>query len=351
MTTSAATADPTQKLPAAAQAVKLIPGSHHLAMPPAWRWQRAGHLLDAGRPARRGREDPWVAVLRRFRAELSRCYQVAPDRQEYAFLRLREKYPALYEAWTIHLDTRNEMRWKIEAYLCAAAAPQATADRLLQHPETVAVYAQAFFDVVGKTRHWGYMLAEVFSRSIHLGLADRDYDLLWKLWGLLRGPLFLDSVILHTKSADHVTSRDRVDEARRDLYKSNLGHKALQAAGTMPVAYNQEVILAAYNKLVEIEQTAEGEGGAGGSEMTAGNIQAALSGFYFAVSRQDSDSPLQHGHYLQDGRELRAAELVAQTLGAASARPAPKALAGPGLAFPEPRVVKTGGGASEDRNG
>jgi hypothetical protein len=285
--------------------LKILPSSHNRMLPPNWRWERARWLREQKRYSRRGRDDSWVSMAYRFQNEWDRCDS------HPAFERLRQRYPGVYSAFEFYSDEMSDTRWSIEAYLCAEATIKEISTRIGEHPESIYCYANLFFDVAGKQKHWLYMLNKVLGASIHAGLTDRKYDLLWKLLGLLRGPLFLDRFIKRDGQPTRMTSYDQGSSMARDLFKLSLENKALVAAQTVPVAYNQGLIFATYQKMEELEKA----NGAGAETQGAivNSIVKMVSTFGFTIA---SDKPTGDEKCWDDnGRELRSSQLVERALG------------------------------------
>src|SRR5262245_30161356 len=232
----------------------LRPTEYNQALPVNWRWERARWLRESGKYARRRKEDGWVIMAKPFQAELAKATVSA------AVERISEKYPGMYWAWRWYDNPQKQHRWTVEAYLCADEDPTLIAERVRANVETVLCYEKLFFNVRGKTRHWAYIMNEVIGPAVHHGLTDRQYDLLWKLFGLLKGAPLLDAIIRTEQDPGHMNSVQQTNMTMSMLLKSSLGTKALYSARTIPVAYNQQIILEAYNKMVEIEKNTDGSG-------------------------------------------------------------------------------------------
>jgi hypothetical protein len=226
----------------AKQAVRLTPSKYNTAVPADWRWERARLLRENKMRASKRKEDPWVMMALRFQRELANADS------RVAFERLEHKYPTIYWSWYWHSDMNAHNRWTIEAYLCSGLAMVEIADRHNLPVDLINCYAHLFFDVVGKTRHIEYMLNSVLGRNIHHGLLDKDVDLLWKLYGLLKGPLLL--------------------------------------AKTIPISYNQEVIFALHTKLSEIEK-ADGNAPEA-SSVLLGAAKEIIGSFSFFFNDEDN---------------------------------------------------------------
>lgn len=317
---------PPEIAPELVEAVKLIPSSHNQALPPGWRWERASWLLSAGRRYRRKVDDKWVSLAMEFQQDMVRATTMV------AVERLQHKFPGLYKAWELANDTNKSSRWSIEAYLCADASIDHISQRTCEHKETILCFTNVFFDVRNKQKHRLYMLNKVIGPSVHHGLTDRQYDVLWKLFGLLKGPMFLDRYIYGEESPTQMTSYDQGGPLSRELMRTMADNKALATMRVIQAnVYNQEVILNTYNKLLEIEKSSGGTTGGGSSDgvhsLLMNNINKMICNFNFAID--GNNQPTEIRHWDENGIELRTDELIARSLG----QPVPEKPI-PVLAFP-----------------
>jgi hypothetical protein len=264
----------------AKQAVRLTPSKYNTAVPADWRWERARLLRENKMRASKRKEDPWVMMALRFQRELANADS------RVAFERLEHKYPTIYWSWYWHSDMNAHNRWTIEAYLCSGLAMVEIADRHNLPVDLINCYAHLFFDVVGKTRHIEYMLNSVLGRNIHHGLLDKDVDLLWKLYGLLKGPLLLEKLIRQTSDLTAVTTETGIQAAMTQLIRDAIGIRTLYAAKTIPISYNQEVIFALHTKLSEIEK-ADGNAPEA-SSVLLGAAKEIIGSFSFFFNDEDN---------------------------------------------------------------
>ncbi len=297
-------------------ALRLIPSEYNTAMPPAWRWERARWLTENKKTANPKKDDPWVCLVQKFQKEMDKCTSVA------SYEKLAAKYPALYWAWFWFSDTERRTRYTVEAYLCANASNKQIADRANLHPGVVGCFSKIFFDVEGKQQHWAYMLNEVIARNIHHGLSERDYDVLWKLYGIFQGPIAVDFLHQYMVNPTRLTSRSQMESMSGELVRGAMAVKAIVAARTMPVAYNQEIILTAWNKMVEIEKSSDNP--QQGQNLIVGVLNNMVSNFGFVVSKSgrggsDSLDSASHNHYHENGVERRASHMLMSSLGESSA--------------------------------
>lgn len=286
--------------------------SKYIPQPPNWRWERARMLREQGKYARKDREDPWVRLAMKFQTRL--CALTSISGHE----RLAKEMPGLYSAWYMASQPEEggkNNKWAIEAYLCAHETPPEVAARLNVEPEVVVSFTKLFFDVVGKTRHGVYMLNEVIGRSVHRGLSTREYDLLWKLFGMMGGPGILSQVMTYVCDTNVTTdSPQQVLIRSAQIVKEEMAVKTMIAARTLPVEYNQEIIFNFYAKLQEIEKKAADAGET--SNLVLANVNAMMVGCGFQFGGQpDRDSDNQLAAFDQSGAELRAHEQIKLALG------------------------------------
>lgn len=209
--------------------------------PADWRWARAQWLTSQrSRYARQKDEEDVVLVARSYQKLLANC------RSDTDHDALRRKYPGIYWAHRIH-ETSSGVRWALEAWLLTGASPSLIVQRNRVTPETLTWYEKLFFSVTDSLACPDYILNVVIGSAVHRGVNDRDYDLLWKLFGFLGGVDVLDSMI--TQKAN-----PRAEAWFGDHTRFTIRRKAAIAAHTMPVAFHHQVILETYTKVAELER-------------------------------------------------------------------------------------------------
>lgn len=288
-------------------AMRLLPSQHNVAPPPNWRWERARWLRENGRAPVKGREDRWVCLAYRFQKEVAKLSGLA------SYERLAKKYGGLYWAWYWYDQSQWDVRWSMEAYLCAGDAVHSIAERVKKSLETVWCFSNLFFDVAGRTSSKEYMLNEVLGRSVYQGLADRQYDVLWKLYGMLKGPLYLQYLLTHDVDPGQVTAAEQLGAANDTNFRGSLGVKALYAARTIPIPYNQEIIFNTYTKLVEVEKKGQETGG--GQNLVMANVSAVFTNLSLTVGRPDRAAGSRLAYYDGQSAELRANEMLGLAFG------------------------------------
>jgi hypothetical protein len=159
----------------------------------------------------------------------------------------------------------------------------------------------------------------VLGPAVHLGFQASEYDLIWKLFALLGGPVAVDLMI--DQSVGHARP-DRAGDLKyfvADVAQNDLRRVAMLALKTLRINnFNATEIIDKFLKLVELERS--GGGGAGGiaTEAVKQNVHAMLISLPFAVGRRLArvDAP-PLDRYDGLAAELRYEEVMAVSAGQA----------------------------------
>lgn len=241
--------------------------------PADWRWQRACELADGARSVR-GRDDDNIMFVAKFRRLLDRC-QDDNDR-----LNVLDTYPALYEAYALYdaSDEPTEHKWELEARLLAREPFADIEAKMGISPETTAAYERVFFDVIDRLGSPSLIIHTIIGRAVQMGLAEREYDCLWKLFAYWLGVPVLDVLVFKFNSPQHVESRDGLRAAMRDFSKDTLDVKASITLLTTPTNWQtRELIMNLWKDLLAMELQA-GQAGVGTETFT--QSVAALTGTF-----------------------------------------------------------------------
>lgn len=275
--------------------------------PPDWRWQRAGEILDHGGRVVRGRDDQLVKEVCKFRRLLARC------QDDYDRLTALDACPALFEAYSLFDASESpvEHKWELEARLLARE-PMADITRKTGIPaETVAKYEQVFFDVYSRLDAPSLIFHTVIGRSVQSGLAEREYDVLWKLFGYSGGPLVLDAYVYKMPILQTVVSPEGVRAFYKEQTKDTIGMKACVTALTTPINWQtRELILGTWERLLQMEVNA---GAAGiGQEAVMANLDGLMKSLVWTKHRPGVDDNISGpaASFETSGVRLRAAELA-----------------------------------------
>lgn len=299
--------------------------------PVNWRWERARLMREKHtRLTGKLKGDLYIVQAYQLQAGLMKCKDDV-DRWE-----LMEEYPDLYAAYLIFRrgdeEDRHPMRYAVEARLLSSQSPQEIAANLGVSAETVLLYEKVFFNVNEKLKNQDYIMTCVIGPSIHAGLSERDYDLLWKLFGYLYGPVVLDSFITTTSRRFRPETIGEIDAALAEDTRSSLQRKVAVVARTFTInSFSQSELLHIYTRFLEVERQAGGEKA---HDMILQNIQVMMNTLPF---RTGDDKLLgdnaKIAHYDTGSTELRTDELL--TIATGRELPAQNEL--DQLKFPEPK--------------
>lgn len=222
--------------------------------PVNWRWQRAQSIFNrTGIAASRSYDTPigfhWIKRA----VACIRAMNLARD--EAAMARVAEEYPDIYWAYWIYDAPSSQQRYSIEAHLLAEDTFKRIADLCGTSADVIEAYEALFFNVLSKLRNRLYITNCVFGASVSNGLAYREQDVLWKMYGYFLGPKVLDAVETQFISPTRCTNSDQVGDVLRDDAIGSLKLKTAMAARTAPVAGHQFEILELFAKFVEIESS------------------------------------------------------------------------------------------------
>ena len=230
-------------------------GPHDPFRSPNWRWERARWLRENSKNTKSYDDDA---------VKLAKIYQTAMvlyDRCKEGQEKIREDFPEIYHAYKIYVQEGldyQEHRWSLEARVLANEDREAIAHKLRSSPSVIHCYEMLFFDVRDYLTCTDWISHNVLGRSIHYGVADRNYDLLWKLLGYAYGPHMVDALVVPATNPVHASGPEQVNSAFSDFHKGNVYRKSGIASATMPVSNNECLIMEAHARILEAEKDKEG---------------------------------------------------------------------------------------------
>jgi hypothetical protein len=295
--------------------------------PTDWRWQRAKAMRAAGRRSVSSRSDPWTARAASFQEAEAEC------RSDWDRLDLADDNPDLYDAVQMHeSDARRGPRWEVEARILARQTPEEIGALLAMRPEVVEAYEKVFFHVTDRLDSRSWVLQSVMHKSIHSGISERDYDLIWKLYGYTYGPRVLDHLVGKiAPGIAHAQSAAQALGALRDSTRQQSVVKASIAMATLPVnSFTVQTILEFEAKLRDLERSESSAGS--GSSAVMEIVKGVMEAMAWSVGDGSPDRPVVFSLAAADRQaaELRAHEMFAVVAGKGD----PAGLAD--VRFPEP---------------
>lgn len=236
----------------------MLPESrHNPTRVPHWKWLRA-ISVDAGGPKASKTLDgadgfKWIRRALR----LKRHHAAAGNRPEVLY-NLARLDPAIFWAHSIWAEDKQPTRWEIEARILAGETDEEIAKKVGCEPEVITAYEAVFFNVREKLNNTAYVVNVVMADSVTKGITERQYDLLWKMFGYRGGPHVLDAMTSRFSAIDKPQKPEDVSQFFQESAINSMRHKAAVAALTVPInSHTQLALLDAYVKYVEIERTTE----------------------------------------------------------------------------------------------
>jgi hypothetical protein len=301
------------------------PSQHDPFRPQNWRWERARHLREHGKYSRQSRDDAEVVQAKQYQFAKSKCLD---DADRYT---LSLQYPGIFYADRIYNEERKAIRWTIEARLLSRDDLEEVASLSNTSLEVVHWYEKLFFNVLPVIDNRDYIINIVMGESVHNGLRERDYDLLWKMYSYNHGPFMADWFISGFQNPKRASGPDECRSLLRNDYQITVERRAAVTARTMPINnFNATAFMDGWNKLLEIEKTLGTSGE--GRDLIMTNVKAMLESMPLTVIREYRGVDAEKLRYYDEaGAELRANEMIALSLGIET--PAIRAI--PLLTFPE----------------
>lgn len=278
---------------------------------PNWRWEYARTLRERKGKSTRGVEDQYVATAVKFQVKLFQC------QDDIARWDLMDEYPELYSAYLIFQRGSNEdrhpMRYAIEARLLAGQKFNEISNLIGVPVQTIELYERMFFNVCDRLQNSDYIMTCVIGPSVHAGLSDRDYDLLWKLFGYLYGPAVLDVFITTTSQKYRPETINEVDTALAEDTRASLQRKVAVVARTYVLnPFSQSELLNTYARFLELEK----ESNTGkAQDVIMQNIQIMLDKLPWSTEESNVISVPQIAYYDSGASELRTDELLTLSVG------------------------------------
>lgn len=291
----------------------------HPYRPVNWRWERARLVKEYGKlvPGYKT-DDEWIEMAAKFRIAKDKCTD------ELSLYRLFDTWPDLamaYELWDedgVASGRANAMRYEIEARILANEKPEIVAQKAGLSSGCIKLYEKLFFNVLDRIKNKMYILHVAIGDQIQRGMTDRDFAVLWKLYGYVRGSHMLDYLI--TTFGDW--GRPGADEVEHQLledHKSNMKRKAALASRMTGINHHTaDRLIELHTKITEVERST----GDDANDNVRNNIQVMLNHLPLLVGSKgaiDQTDPMLALRALTI--DLRADELLAMSTGSGSVDP------------------------------
>jgi hypothetical protein len=275
---------------------------------PNWRWLRAVQIDTGGPRATRAVDgEAGFAWIRRA-SRMKRRYEKAGNRPD-ALYRLIQYDRDMFWAHSMWLDEKSPMRWAIEACVLAGMTSQQIAAKIGTNAEIIEAYENVFFDVRDRLNDKLYVVNVVMADAVTRGISERQYDLLWKLFGYQGGPYVLESVISKCSPIAKPEKPEDVGQFFQDFAVNTVKHKAAVATLTVPInTHTQLAIIDSFVQYVQIEKNSENAGKA--QSTIVENIGAMLGALPFRIGTKLESAAEKMLPYDDGAAELRNDELM-----------------------------------------
>jgi hypothetical protein len=175
--------------------------------PPSWRYHRCALLIEQGRSPKPGFDDE--GTRRAWPYFVGSASDDTASRE-----RLAERYPDIAEAFSFFAGADPQKRAELEARVLADQAGDEIAAKVGLSPAGVAAYEALFYDVRRSLKADTFIVNCVLGPKVHYGLTPDDHELLLKVYGYARGPVFLDVLLDYFRNPPVVPdSLDGLDHA------------------------------------------------------------------------------------------------------------------------------------------
>lgn len=281
---------------------RLPPRKDMPSRPPDWRWERARWLIERGKYAKKFKEDDATIAAKTFQLRLRKC------KKESDYENLIDEMPDIYWAHHIYEDDENVTKYQIEARLLAGDSYDRISKRCFVKPEVIDNYEKIFFNVseAVKNASLDYLCGVVVGRAIYYGVTERDYDILWKIYGIasIGRPEILDDLLTTLGTAESL-------EFFQEDLKKNFTRKAAILSRTVSSSFNPDIVIEAYTKLKDLDLREKGENSL--PVLFNEHVSSMLNAFSTVVQIGKPVEAIGNNNYIdyQDkGLELRAHEMV-----------------------------------------
>jgi len=199
---------------------------------------------------------------------------------------LSERWPEIFWAHWAWSSETNPQKFSIEAHILSRENDFEIGYRCGMPPEYVEAYEALFFNAREKLQHPQYVINCIIGPAIHRGISEREYDLLWKLYGYFLGPHVLMALESKFSNPSWCGTPDGVGASILDDAIGTLKLKAALAAKTVPVnQHTQLALMEQFTKFVEVERNTDSAGKA--QEAILDHIQAMMTSLPFNIGGRD----------------------------------------------------------------
>ena len=207
-------------------------------------------------------------------------------------------------------------RWEIEARILAREDYDSISAKTSVPVETINAFEKGFFNVKDRLSNKSWVINSVIGRSVHVGMTERDYDLLWKLYGLLGGPNMLDLIM--TKVGLKEQHADNFEQAV-SLLRDSLDVQAVvkSSVALAVIAVNNYTAIPIVQAEQAYRQLARDSAGAASTQTFLQSVDKIMTSLPWSTGDGTIKHPVLEvlGHTDNLAAELRADEMVCAVSG------------------------------------
>lgn len=279
--------------------------------PPDWRWQKVAAYRQVGRRIPRSAGDKLLSKLFRFSEAIDGCTD------DFQLLEVYEQFPIVSDAYDIYKkEAATSTRWEIEARILAREDYDSISAKTSVPAETISIFEKGFFNVKDRLSNKSWVINSVIGRSVHVGMTERDYDLLWKLYGLLGGPNMLDLIM--TKVGLKEQHADNFEQAVSLLRDSLDVQSVVKSSVALAViAVNNYTAIPIVQAEQAYRQLARDSAGAASTQTFLQSVDKIMTSLPWSTGDGTIKHPVLEvlGHTDNLAAELRADEMVCAVSG------------------------------------
>jgi hypothetical protein len=182
---------------------------------PDWRWRRAEELNSRARVTDRRLDDDAIARARQYIAESS----TSGDKHDR--LDLECKWGTLHEAYFLHSEKLTiRRRHELEARLLTGESLEHVAKKMMLSLDIVRWYEALFFNVSDRLDNVSWIVNQVMPVTVHTGMGNGDYELIWKMFAYGGGEHVLEAAML-----GFMGPRPKHADGARGFFRDRARHK------------------------------------------------------------------------------------------------------------------------------
>jgi hypothetical protein len=274
--------------------------------PVDWKWKKVIAYRDAGRRIPRSKYDRETYDLFTFASRVNSCSN------DFECLELSEEYPLFMDSYELYKGGNNlPVKYELEARLLTKESYQSIAKKTAISEDLITTYEQTFFNVKDRLVNRSWVVNVVIGQALQHGMSDGDYNILWKIYAYLAGPIMLDMVTVRVGLKEQEAANfDQAVSLMRDSIDVQAILRASQALSIVPInGFTAAAIVDIEQKYREM---AKETAGAASTQSFLGAVDKIMSSLPWAVGTGTVEHPVLSCMRESDNQaaELRCSEML-----------------------------------------